>query len=674
MKFRAAKLAFALSRRFQNLPKIEGVGFLSVSHRERLLGERETASGPSFKYCSQPSVPYAFLDRKIQLIHSKEYMIIQSEYVTWHDPNDPHAHALEGRVSTHALARLEAFDFKPDCVGCWSFEVEETTFNLLLPIVPFFLSSLKIHKGIDRLVKDLWYNPSLLVWFLFSDRHRCGDKKYKAITMLNSGEQLEKNDSVSLDKKQYRKEAIMRWKKKKNKYREAPTSRGSMASSSSGDGKTMQKYLSSNYMRRPVSNRRGKHLLQQIPFAADILPNVRHCRYCDVVKFHSETENFCCLNGRIVLSTNELPALMRDLLTSTSKEAESFRTFIKTYNNHFAFTSLGVKADTNLNKRNKGIYTFRVQGQIYHFINNLSRQGNDAKNLQLYFHDTDNEVENRFLDSPRLSRNLIAKCVGYLQENPYSHYSGQDQRVFNTPEVSQVAAIWVEGEENGEHGWRNIEIKLQSDCSRSVEYYYGCYDPLQYPLMFPFGELGWHQKIPKKKEAERGNGRNVVCTAEKLISPATATSVEHLLDMEENVLGRNFESAKYVSVREYYAYKLQMRRHDKSHLLHFGRLLQQYIVDNYVKLETQRLAFIRTQQGGIRQEFLQGIVDVMASGESEASAIARRVVLRANFTGGSRNMRRKFIDAMALVQKFGKPDLFLTLTCNPNWPEIKKNT
>ncbi len=25
---------------------------------------------------------------------------------------------------------------------------------------------------------------------------------------------------------------------------------------------------------------------------------------------------------------------------------------------------------------------------------------------------------------------------------------------------------------------------------------------------------------------------------------------------------------------------------------------------------------------------------------------------------------------MALVRKFGKPDLFITMTCNPNWPEI----
>ena len=67
MKFSAAKMAIALTRRFQNLPKIEGVGFLSVSRRERLLGEREIPAEPSFKYCSQPSVPGGiFIDRKIQ--------------------------------------------------------------------------------------------------------------------------------------------------------------------------------------------------------------------------------------------------------------------------------------------------------------------------------------------------------------------------------------------------------------------------------------------------------------------------------------------------------------------------------------------------------------------------------------------------------------------------------
>ena len=36
-------------------------------------------------------------------------------------------------------------------------------------------------------------------------------------------------------------------------------------------------------------------------------------------------------------------------------------------------------------------------------------------------------------------------------------------------------------------------------------------------------------------------------------------------------------------------------------------------------------------------------------------------------------MRQRYHDAMAIVVKKGKPDLFITFTCNPNWPEIKDN-
>ncbi|WVZ76660.1 hypothetical protein U9M48_024616 [Paspalum notatum var. saurae] len=35
-------------------------------------------------------------------------------------------------------------------------------------------------------------------------------------------------------------------------------------------------------------------------------------------------------------------------------------------------------------------------------------------------------------------------------------------------------------------------------------------------------------------------------------------------------------------------------------------------------------------------------------------------------------MRRRYLDAMALVRKYGKSDIFLTMTCNPNWEEIKR--
>ena len=35
-------------------------------------------------------------------------------------------------------------------------------------------------------------------------------------------------------------------------------------------------------------------------------------------------------------------------------------------------------------------------------------------------------------------------------------------------------------------------------------------------------------------------------------------------------------------------------------------------------------------------------------------------------------MRHRYMDAIAQVRRFGKLDVFLTMTCNPNWDEIKR--
>ncbi|KAL3532740.1 hypothetical protein ACH5RR_006261 [Cinchona calisaya] len=105
----------------------------------------------------------------------------------------------------------------------------------------------------------------------------------------------------------------------------------------------------------------------------------------------------------------------------------------------------------------------------------------------------------------------------------------------------------------------------------------------------------------------------------------------------------------FVSLRKYYAYKLQIRDDDEYFLLHFACLLQQYIVDMYVKLETQRLDFFRSRQEEIRQEFLLRIADAVATGETEGSKIGQRIILLSTFIGGPRNMKSKYIVAMTLV-------------------------
>ncbi len=49
------------------------------------------------------------------------------------------------------------------------------------------------------------------------------------------------------------------------------------------------------------------------------------------------------------------------------------------------------------------------------------------------------------------------------------------------------------------------------------------------------------------------------------------------------------------------------------------------------------------------------------------------IILPSSFKGGPRHMNQLYQNAMALIRKFGKPDLLITFTCNTNWKEIQEN-
>ncbi|XP_047258751.1 uncharacterized protein LOC124890949, partial [Capsicum annuum] len=93
----------------------------------------------------------------------------------------------------------------------------------------------------------------------------------------------------------------------------------------------------------------------------------------------------------------------------------------------------------------------------------------------------------------------------------------------------------------------------------------------------------------------------------------------------------------------------------------------------YIKLETTRLEYFRQEQSNLRREILQDIYDNILAGEIRGAKVGQRVILPASFIRGPRDMRRRCMDAMSLVQRFGKSDLFITMTCNSNWVEIKEN-
>ena len=91
----------------------------------------------------------------------------------------------------------------------------------------------------------------------------------------------------------------------------------------------------------------------------------------------------------------------------------------------------------------------------------------------------------------------------------------------------------------------------------------------------------------------------------------------------------------------------------------------------YIKIECTRLDYFKHSQKDIRADLYQGIVDSIINGEANGKMVGQRIVLPASFIGGPRDMLRRYLDAMTLVSRFGKPDFFVTMTCNPEWPEIK---
>lgn len=288
-----------------------------------------------------------------------------------------------------------------------------------------------------------------------------------------------------------------------------------------------------------------------VPLEPMILPSQQPCKHCHALRFYLEPDGFCCMNGQVSLLPINCPPELRHLFVSNSEEANEFRTFVRTYNSSFAFTSFGVIYDKSLCKRTQGIYTFRIQGQVYHFINELQSSGDKLSHLQLYFYDTDKEVENRikFSQSKHIMRaSIVEKLIQILQQNPYSVFfrslsgieeldthqiiirsdPGLDQRVYNTPSVSQVAAIWIEGDTLNERRERDIIICRKSGQSERIKYQFGCYDPLQYPLLLPFGEPGWHFGI-QRVDKRRGD---TTCHRQFVLPHDQMLSHEDILDAE----------------------------------------------------------------------------------------------------------------------------------------------
>ncbi|CAN6999808.1 unnamed protein product, partial [Brassica rapa subsp. trilocularis] len=184
---------------------------------------------------------------------------------------------------------------------------------------------------------------------------------------------------------------------------------------------------------------------------------------------------------------------------------------------------------------------------------------------------------------------------------------------------------------------RDIVVQFQSDTLQQIRDDHPLYMSLQYPLLFPHGEYGFHPEISLHLE--------------------TGTS----------------RTRQFLTIRQYYAAQIQTRLNQGMTLVKGGRLLHQYVVDVYTAIEEDRLRWARNNQDVLRAELYSNVLDAVSKGDTDAKVIGQRFILPPSFTGGPRYLVEKYHDAMAICREYGNPDLFITMTANPNWREIKEH-
>ncbi|XP_065671756.1 uncharacterized protein LOC136089633 [Hydra vulgaris] len=201
---------------------------------------------------------------------------------------------------------------------------------------------------------------------------------------------------------------------------------------------------------------------------------------------------------------------------------------------------------------------------------------------------------------------------------------GGDRRRYNLPSHDEVAVVFV-GEDGAPPTSREVVIYLRGHSLKIVSSMSANLDPMIYPLFFPRGDAGWHNQL--------------------VHNPERATLVRN-----------------HVTLSQFYDYRLSVWQFFCS-LFYGKKLFQQYAVDAYVKIEGQRLAFIRNNQNKLRSEQYDALREHVNNIANERNVRPGRVViLPSSYVESPRAIKENFEDAMAIIKKYGqtasdKPDL-----------------
>lgn len=378
------------------------------------------------------------------------------------------------------------------------------------------------------------------------------------------------------------------------------------------------------------------------------------CPHCHARSWRGETIN-CCGSGRLQLPIgDDVPSEVSEIILSAHVR-QHIRRFViaimlvsylilRRYNMSFAMASVGH------NNRSLPDSTFIMGGRSYHRIGDIRpRDAEHAAFAQIYMLDADEAADRRMAvvggsDTESPLRRAVLQLLHelLLRHNPWVQRL-RAAVAHDTPVIEWHSDIDVSGMVIGavvaSPGSRSIVMRQQSDqLPQFIHDGHSLYHTLAYPLLFPTGATGWHDRM-YVWDSHRGREHRVT-----------------LLEWSRHLL---------------------MHRTSPTFLQRCERLSLEFYCDLYAQYEAQVAAFhsLPRQQAKYRCASYRAVHDELhRDGHDRASlsSLGRPMILPSSFVGSPRYYHQLYLDAMALPHRFHKPDLFITITCNPCWPEISR--
>jgi hypothetical protein len=224
----------------------------------------------------------------------------------------------------------------------------------------------------------------------------------------------------------------------------------------------------------------------------------------------------------------------------------------------------------------------------------------------------------------------------------------KDAHQYNVSTTDEVVTLMV-GDGSEVVDKRDVVRAQQASLFHRISELHVGYMALHYPLLFPYGEDGWHPNI--------------------LLNGVVAN-----VDLDEDHVEEYELQRKHynVTMAEFYGYRFQHRDTHGIALLWGDRLRHQYIVDAYAAIEQSRLKYLRLNKKKLRADLYQSLQDTIVAGDNSVVAIRQRIILPSSFIVGPCHMVQNYQDAMAICRWASCPDAFVTFTYNPQWLEIKR--